>query len=115
VRRTRPGHAGGLALGVLAALAVAEPRVVDRAIRDGQLPPERRAVRVSQGDDVTLRRTADRAVTPHLHGHDLEAGIVPATPTAIRFLARAAGRLPTEMHGPGGAERTLRSLEVHPR
>ncbi len=94
--------------------AVAEPRLFDLALKDGRLPENQRLVRVRQGDEVTLKWTTDRPFTLHLHGYDLEARLVPQTPTELRFTARATGRFPLEIHGPG-TERTVGHLEVHPR
>lgn len=95
--------------------AGAEPRVIELAIRDGRLPEDRRVIRVQQGDEVTLRWTTDRPLTLHLHGYDIEAKLVPGTPVAMRFTARATGRFRIETHGPRGEERTVGYLEVHPR
>ena len=39
---------------------------------------------------------------------------MPQTPVEMRFTARATGRFPLEIHGPG-TERTVGHLEVHPR
>jgi hypothetical protein len=99
-----------IAIGV----AVAEPRLFDLALKDGRLPENQRLVRVRQGDEVTLKWTTDRPFTLHLHGYDLEARLVPQTPIELRFTARATGRFPLEIHGPG-TERTIGHLEVHPR
>jgi hypothetical protein len=94
--------------------AVAEPRLFDLALKDGRLPESQRLVRVRQGDEVTLKWTTDRPFTLHLHGYDLEARLVPQTPVELRFIARATGRFPLEIHG-SGTERTVGHLEVHPR
>ena len=103
-----------LALGAIAALRLAEPRLFDLELKDGQLPPEQRLLRVRQGDEVTLKWTTDRPFTLHLHGYELEAKLVPQAAVELRFTARAAGRFPLEIHGPG-TERTVGHLEVHPR
>ena len=88
-----------VALAFLAASAVgAEPRLFDLTLKDG----------------LTLKWTTNRAFTLHLHGYDLEARLVPRTPVELRFTARATGRFPLEIHGPG-TERTIGHLEVHPR
>lgn len=99
----------------LVAVAGAEPRTIDLAIRDGQLPKEQQLVRVRQGDEVTLRWTTDRLFTVHLHGYDIEAKLAPGAPVSMRFTARATGRFPIEIHGARGEERTVVYLEVHPR
>ena len=94
--------------------ALAEPRLFDLALKAGRLPENQRLLRVRQGDEVTLRWTTDRPFTLHLHGYDLEARLVPQTAVELRFTARATGRFPLEIHGPG-TERTVGHLEVHPR
>ena len=106
----------GLIAPVVVAAAGAEPRVVDLEIRGGELPKEKRVVRVPQGDEVTLRWTTDRPVAIHLHGYDIETQLAPGKPASMRFTARATGRFPIEVHAHGGGEqRMLGYLEVHPR
>lgn len=99
---------------ISAAAARAEMRLFDLALENGQLPETQRLVRVLQGDEVTLKWTTDRPYTLHVHGYDLEAKLVPQTPVELKFTARATGRFPLEIHGPG-TERTVGYLEVHPR
>lgn len=119
------GAACGLAAALAAAASVlvaagvtpaahAEPRVIELVLRDGQLPPAQRVIRVRQGDDVTLRWTSDRALVVHLHGYDLELRLAPGQPATMRFAARATGRFPVEAHE-AGQGRVLGYLEVHPR
>jgi hypothetical protein len=94
----------------------AEPQVIERVIRGGALPRGQQVIRVRQGDDVTLRWTADQVLVLHLHGYDIEAKVAPGTPATMRFHARAAGRFPIEVHAEkSGRESTLAYLEVHPR
>jgi FtsP/CotA-like multicopper oxidase with cupredoxin domain len=113
---TRVG-AGLLAI-ALAVVAVgsagAETRAFELALKNGQLLESQRLVRVTQGDEVTLKWTTDRPYTLHVHGYDLEAKLAPQAPVELKFTARATGRFPMEIHGPG-TERTVGYLEVHPR
>jgi len=96
--------------------ALAEPRVFELSIRNSELPGDRRVVQVTQGDDVTLRWSTDKALTIHLHGYDIEQKLTPGKPVPMRFTARATGRFPIEVHvHGGGGGRTLGHLEVHPR
>jgi FtsP/CotA-like multicopper oxidase with cupredoxin domain len=96
--------------------AAAEPRIFELSIRNGELPVERRVVRVRQGDDVTLRWTTNKALSIHLHGYDIEMPLSPAAPVSMRFTARASGRFPIEIHAHGrGGKRVLAHVEVHPR
>ena len=103
-----------LLVSIVVAGASAEPRLFDLALTDGRLPEAQRLLKVVQGDEVTLKWTTDRPFTLHLHGYDLEAQLVPASPVELRFTAKATGRFPMEIHGPG-VERTVGHLEVHPR
>jgi hypothetical protein len=96
--------------------SVAEPRVFELPIRNGELPADQRIVRVRQGDDVTLRWTTDKALTIYLHGYDIEKSLSPRATLLMRFTARATGRFPIEIHAHGrGGERVLAYVEVHPR
>jgi len=96
--------------------APAEPRVIDLPLHEGVLPKHLRVMRVQQGDDVTLRWTTNQAVTIHLHGYDIERRLNPGATITMSFRARASGRFPITVHGPGKeAETTLGYLEVHPR
>jgi hypothetical protein len=108
--------AGSIFLAVVLAVgtARAETRGFELALKNGQLLESQRLVRVTQGDDVTLKWTTDRPYTLHVHGYDLEAKLAPQAPVELKFTARATGRFPMEIHGPG-TERTVGYLEVHPR
>ncbi len=105
-------------------MAVAgERRVIDLALRKRQIEGGTRVVRVTQGDEVVLRWTADEAASLHLHGYDLHASPAPGAASIMSFSARATGRFPITAHGFAGEhahagghrERTLIYLEVHPR
>lgn len=115
VRRVRPAALVALVAVVVVAHAAADPRIVELAVKNGQLPEDRRVVRVQQGDEVTLSWTTDRPLTLHLHGYDLEAKLAPGPPVTMRLRARATGRFPIEIHSAGGAHHVLGYLEVHPR
>jgi hypothetical protein len=55
-------------------------------------------------------------MTIHLHGYDLEQTLAPGPPVSMRFIARATGRFPIEIHAHGQEnEQVLGYLEVHPR
>lgn len=99
---------------VASGVAVADSLHFDLTLKNGQLPESQRLVRVRQGDEVTLKWTTDRPFTLHVHGYDLEATLGPQAAVELRFTARATGRFPMEIHGPG-TERTVGHLEVHPR
>lgn len=101
---------------LFAGASAAQTRTFELSVRNGELPPAVRLLRVRQGDEVTLRWTADEASTIHLHGYDIELPLSPAGPVSMRFTARASGRFPIEIHARGhSAHRVLAHVEVHPR
>ena len=101
----------------------AERRVIELALRKRRIEGGARVVRVTQGDEVELRWSADEPVSLHLHGYDLHASPAPDAPAKMAFNARATGRFPItahsfageRAHAGGHREQTLIYLEVHPR
>ena len=102
-----------------AALAAAsraeEVRRFELRVAEGKLAAGERAVRVKRGDTVELVWSSDRRTALHLHGYDIEVTAHPDAPQTMRFLARATGRFPVEIHGSSGRHTTLIYVEVHPR
>lgn len=64
----------------------------------GQLPANKRLVRVKQGDVVKLRWRSDRSIALHLHGYDIETRVDPGVAVEMIFTARATGRFPVQEH-----------------
>jgi FtsP/CotA-like multicopper oxidase with cupredoxin domain len=83
-------------------------------IRDGHVAPDKRTVRVKEGDRVELLWTTDEAVELHLHGYEIRLDVTPGRPGTMSFEAHAAGRFPVGVHGSGG-HGNIFYLEVHPR
>ena len=95
--------------------ALAAEQVFDVALAEGHVPPERRTIQVTRGDDVVLRWTSDRAVALHLHGYDIEQSVPAGGSATMRFAANIAGRFPVSEHRHGGGrERAVLYLEVRP-
>lgn len=85
-------------------------------IQHGKVPAALRTIRVTEGDRVELRWTADEAVELHLHGYDIKLDLKPGTPASMAFEAHTAGRFPVGIHGSGGhGHGNFVYLEVHPR
>jgi len=116
----------GQALG--ASAAPASRRTVDVKLQHGRVAGGRRVIRVTEGDEVTIRWTTDTAVTVHLHGYDVEESLPPDETVRMRFKAFATGRFPIAVHGshpgPEGSRRAgageseeavLLYVEVRPR
>ena len=107
-----------LALG--AAATRAAELTFDLRIERGSVPANMRLVRVTQGDAVKLRWTADRVTALHLHGYDIELKVDPGSSAEMAFTAHATGRFPVSVHVPaaGGGHThapPLIHVEVRPR
>jgi len=96
-------------------------QVFELRIEGGAVAQEMRTLRVTEGDRVRLRWTADAPTVLHLHGYDLEQEIAPGQVSEFQFEAYATGRFPLEVHAHGDAaghshdEAPLVVLEVYPR
>ncbi|HUS24903.1 MAG TPA: hypothetical protein VM369_08135 [Candidatus Binatia bacterium] len=92
--------------------AAPAPKIFELVVKDGHLESGPSTLSVTQGDEVLLRVTADRADQLHLHGYDLHVALVPGTPAELRFTADRSGRFDFELHH---ANVELGALEVQPK
>ena len=96
-------------------------QVFELHLEGGAVAHEMRTLRVTEGDRVRLRWTADAPTLLHLHGYDLEREVAPGRAAEFQFEAYATGRFPVEVHAQGDAahqshdEAPLVVLEVYPR
>ncbi len=82
-------------------------------IRDGKVTAAENTIRVTEGEEVQIDWTTDKAVQLHLHGYDIEARAEPGRGVSMTFQAHTAGRFPIAAHG--AAHGTVIYLEVYPR
>jgi FtsP/CotA-like multicopper oxidase with cupredoxin domain len=92
----------------------ADVRRFEFGVTNGKITAGERTVRVTRGETFELAWTSSEAAVIHLHGYDLEAAPAPGAPQVMRFVARATGRFPVEIHGSSGRHTTLIYVEVHP-
>jgi hypothetical protein len=93
-------------------------QVFEVRIEGGEVADGLRTLRVTEGDRVRLRWTADAPTILHLHGYDIEQEVAPGPVTEMQLEAYATGRFPIEVHAQGDAshhEAPLLVLEVYPR
>jgi hypothetical protein len=92
-------------------------KIFDLKLERGRVAQNLRRLRVTQGNDLRLRWTADAPIVLHLHGYDIEKKVVPGTVTEFRFKANAAGRFAVSIHRQGSAHHhdPVLVLEVYPR
>lgn len=95
-----------------APIAAVKPNVFDIVVKNGKLASEPAALKVHQGDDVTITITTDKADRFHMHGYDLHADLSPGKTVTLQFTAKLTGRFPLELHQSG---LTLGALEVFPQ
>lgn len=87
-----------------------EERTVEVEVRGEEMSPAE--VSVGEGDEVTLRITAERPRELHLHGYDREVEVEPGEAATLSFEADKTGRFEFEAHETGAE---LGTLIVEPR
>jgi hypothetical protein len=87
-----------LAAGLAVTGAKADELTFELRIERGQLPPDKRLIRVKQGDVVKLRWSSEKPIALHLHGYDIERKVEPGVVAEMTFTARATGRFPVSEH-----------------
>ena len=89
-------------------------------IEKGNVPADKRLIRVKQGDVVKLQWSTDRRLILHLHGYDISKEAVPGVVTDMSFTARATGRFTVEPHIARGSSGgyahgvVLVTIEIYP-
>jgi hypothetical protein len=91
-----------------------QPRAYHLVIGGGRLTEGPSVLNATQGDEITLAVSVDKASTLHLHGYEklLQAG--PGADATLSFTAARAGFFPLALHNPDGSEATLAALQVEP-
>lgn len=87
-------------------------KVFELVVKNGKLETGPAVVKVTEGDEVVLRISVDKADDLHLHGYDLHAHLKPGTMAELKFVANRTGRFEYELHK---AHVDLGALEVHPK
>ena len=99
------------------------PTVVSLNIANAVVPAAQRLIRVTQGDQLSLRITSDAPGQLHVHAYRIEAQVVPGQTAQVLIPAFATGRFRVEWHPAAGRVAAagtqhapaLAMLEVHPR
>lgn len=87
-----------LALQAGAFPVAAADQVFELQLSGGKLPAAQRMLRVSQGDQVTLRIRSDEAGQLHLHAYHVEAKLTAQQMSEVSFSAYATGRFRLQWH-----------------
>ena len=86
-------------------------QVIQISLEQGKLNPQ--TIRVTQGDQVTLKIKADEPSTVHFHGYNIETQIGPGGPAEVSFVAGVTGRFEISVHATAShEEKDLGILEV---
>ncbi|MEU4267400.1 hypothetical protein [Streptomyces sp. NPDC026092] len=81
--------------------APAPGRTVEITVTGESVQPPPARVELKKGEQLTLRVTADRADTLHVHGYDRELPLTPGEPGTLTFTADRTGLFEVETHGSG--------------
>ena len=74
------------------------------AIKEESIAQGDSVLQVKQDDKVTIVVTADKPITFHLHGYNIEKEARPGEPAILGFIANATGSFPFTAHmGTNGA------------
>ena len=107
-----PASAPTVAAPVAPAPLPAGPKVFELIVQGGKLARGPAVIKVTEGDEIVVRITTDKADDLHLHGYDVHAHLKPGETTELRLAATRTGRFEYELHK---AHVDLGVLEVHPR
>jgi hypothetical protein len=83
-------------------------------IEDGKVTDDQGAIKMAQGDNVTLHFSSDETHKLHIHGYDIEVEVGSGSHAMVDFDATATGRFPVEIHG-SSRHHPLFYLEVYPK
>lgn len=81
--------------------APAPGRTVEITVTGKAVQPPPSRIELKKGEQLTLRVTADRADTLHVHGYDRELPLTPGEPGTLTFTADRTGLFEVETHGSG--------------
>jgi len=87
-------------------------KAFELVVRDGKPVAGPVALRVRQGEQVTLRIESNADDELHLHGYDLKVRIKAGEPATLGFAATRTGRFELELHK---RHAQLGALEVYPQ
>lgn len=85
---------------------------IDLQIEKNRIASGPSAIRLVQGDEITLNIRTDRADELHIHGYDLRANLLPGQVVSLTFIATVTGRFGIELHK---AHVAIGAVEVYPK
>jgi hypothetical protein len=94
---------------------VPQARAYHLAVGGGHLTEGPTVLDATQGDQITLAVSVDKASTLHLHGYEKLLQAQPGNDATLSFTAARAGFFPLALHNSDGSEATLAALQVQPR
>jgi hypothetical protein len=87
-------------------------KAFDFVVRDGKRISGPEALKVRQGEQVTLRIESNANDELHLHGYEIKLRIKAGEPAILEFAASRSGRFGIELHK---RHTELGALEVYPQ
>ena len=90
-------------------------RAYHLTVGGGRLMDGPTVLEATQGDQITLAVSVDKASILHLHGYEKLLQVQPGSDATLSFTAARAGFFPLALHNSDGSETTLAALQVQPR
>lgn len=87
-------------------------KIFELFVKNRKLVSGPETLKVNEGDDVTIRITADEDEELHLHGYDKSVDLTKNQPADLNFTASLTGRFPYELEK---SKTEIGTLEVQPR
>lgn len=88
------------------------PNTYELIIQDKKLISGSATIKVTQGDEVTIKITSDEAEEFHVHAYDNSVELEPGKQATLTFTANLSGRFPFELEN---SKTEIGALEVQPK
>lgn len=91
---------------------VTQPNTFELVIQGKKLVSGPETIKVTQGEDVTIKITSDEAEEFHVHAYDNSVELEPNKQASLTFTANLSGRFPFELEN---SKTEIGALEVQPK
>lgn len=87
-------------------------KIFELVIKDKKIVSGPETIKVTEGDEITIKITSDEAEEFHVHAYDKSVELEPNVQATLTFTANLTGRFPFELEE---SKTDLGALEVQPK